>query len=105
MAMSLGFATVHNDGTVSQNGVIGRFYDEIIAPIAGVIPAGVAGIPLKQAVASQATIMGTVVFEILTIDARAEISPENTGLQRMPASTAENTDCKGPSDFKYLSIV
>lgn len=105
MAMTLGAASVDVFGVVTKSGVIGRCYDEIVVPVAGVIPAGAAGVPLKQAIINQATAMGTTIYKILTLDAAAKVDTTSTGLQRMPASTAENTDTKGPSVDKFLSIV
>ena len=105
MAMTLGSASVADDHTVNKSGVIGKFYDQILASIPGGVPMSAGGLAIKRAIAKQATIQGTVLYSVLTQDARARITQEDIGLQRMPASTTENTNCKGPSENKYLTIV
>jgi hypothetical protein len=106
MTMILGSITVDDKtGAVTKSGVVGRCFDEIYAPVASVIPTGEAGVRLKLAIARNATSMGTVIFKILTEDARAVISKDSDGVQRMPASTAENTVTKPPASDKFLPIV
>lgn len=109
MAMTLGSASVANDGTVTKSGVIGRCYDELYASAAasfqGGFPSGAIGTSFKTAIAKQATSQGTAMYNVLTMDATAKIATSTTGLQRMPASTAENTDTKAPSADKFLPIV
>ena len=110
MAMSLGEATVEPDGSVTKSGVIGRFYDNIAAAvvttIGGPIPSTAAGTNIKKAIASQATIQGTSLFDTLTTEAQAKIDASASGLQRMPSSTAVNTPCNGPGgEGKFLPIV
>jgi hypothetical protein len=109
MAMIIGSASVDDDGNVTKSGVIGRCYDEIYANTAtniqGGFPSGATGTTFKRAIATQATNLGTALFKVLTLDAQAKITTATSGLQRMPASTAENTDTKAPSGDKFLSIV
>jgi hypothetical protein len=109
MAMILGSATVDNNGNVTKSGVVGRCYDEIFAStsasIPGGFPSGATGTTFKRAIASQATNMGTALYKVLTIDAQVKIGTSVSGLQRMPASTAEDTDTKAPSLDKFLPIV
>jgi hypothetical protein len=107
--MILGSATVDDNGNVMKSGVIGRCYDEIFANtsanIQGGFPSGATGTTFKRAIATQATNLGTALFKVLTFDAQAKIDTASSGLQRMPASTSENTDTKAPTTDKFLSIV
>lgn len=109
MAMTLGSASVDGNGNVTKSGVIGRCYDELYASAAasfqGGFPAGAIGTSFKTAIAKQATSLGTALYNTLTIDAQTKIATTDTGLQRMPASTAENTDTKAPLADKFLPIV
>jgi hypothetical protein len=109
MAMTLGSASVDDAGVVTKSGVIGRFYDQLyasaLASIPGGWPAGAVGLSLKRAIATNATNQGTILYTVLTSDAQAKITTSNSGLQRMPASTSENTDTKAPSGDKFLAIV
>lgn len=109
MAMTLGSASVDDVGVVTKSGVIGRFYDQLyasaLASIPGGWPSGDIGLRLKRAIATNATNQGTVLHTVLTSDAQAKIATSSSGLQRMPASTAEDTDAKAPSVDKFLSIV
>lgn len=109
MAMTLGEATVDGNGNVTKSGVIGRCYDELYASAAarfqGGFPSGATGTAFKTAIAKQATVQGTSLYNVLTMDAEAKIATTVPGLQRMPASTTENTDTKAPSADKFLPIV
>lgn len=109
MAMTLGVASVALNGTVTKSGVIGRCYDEIYASVAasfeGGFPSGDTGTAFKVGIAKQATSQGTAMFKVLTMDAEAKIATSAIGLQRMPATTTENTNTKAPSVDKFLPIV
>lgn len=105
MPMTLGSITVANDGSVTKSGVVGRCYDELLAALTVTLPTGAAGAVFKRQLAGQATAQARALYDTLTIDAKTRVTQEDNGLQRIPASTAENTPCKGPAETRFLTIV
>jgi hypothetical protein len=110
MAMTLGSVTVNQStGAVTKSGVVGRFFDQILAAAAvqfgGSFPTGPTGIAFKNAIASQATVQGTALFNVLTLDASAKIADGTGGLQKTPNPNNANTSTLGPSGDKFLPIV
>ena len=74
-------------------------------PYSAVLPIGPSSVPRKLAQKRIVVTLCTYIRTLLLSRATAEITTSATGLQRMPASTVENTECKAPSVAKYLSIV
>lgn len=109
MAMTLGEATVDENGNVTKSGVIGRCYDAIYAQTAAAIPggfpSGATGTTFKRAIAGQAIAQGTALFNVLVNDAQAAIRTSDSALQRTPNPNGPNAPTQGPETTKYLSIV
>lgn len=110
--LALGSVTVAADGTVTKSGECEIVYDLLYATVTATaadlgvaLPTGPDSVAAKRAIGRQATVLATYVYNALTTRATAKIATTSTGLQRMPASTAENTDCKAPGTDKFLAIV
>lgn len=104
MALTLGSVTVDTDGTVTKSGECGTLYDLLV----GTFPPPSqenGGAAVNANMAKLATVLAGYTHGLLTARARVKVATTDTGLQRMPASTAENTDTKGPSGDKLLVIV
>ncbi len=116
MALTVGALAVSAGGTVSGSGAARALHDLMMAAYdQAIIDAGVVDNPPGTiATARLAVSIGNVpvclmfatwmVTEITT-NAKAQITTGDAGLQRMPASTTEDTECKAPAAPKLLSIV
>jgi hypothetical protein len=108
MPLSIGAVSIADNHAVTKSGLAGRVYELVVllaAKMGGSIPEDANGLVLKRAQADFALVLATVLFNVLTIDARAKISSEASGLQRIPSSTALNTNCNPPGVDKFLPIV
>lgn len=112
MALTLGSVTVSDAGVVTKSGECETLYDLLYADVLSSMaevgaqpPTGPASAALKRGIARSATTIATYVHGLLTSRAKARIATTDSGLQRMPASTAEDTNTKGPAAEKLLSIV
>lgn len=109
---ALGSISIAADGSVTKSGECEVVWDLLeadavaaAAEFSAVLPTGPESVKRKKAQARQATTLATYVRTILTSRAQAEITTGASGLQRMPASTAEDTDTKAPGASKFLSII
>ncbi len=109
---ALGSVSVAADGTVTKSGECEVVYDLLHADAAAAasdahatLPVGSESVGYKTALARMATTIATYVHAALTTRAQAKITTSDAGIQRMPASTVENTECKAPSTDKFISIV
>ncbi len=91
-----------------------RLYDRLMLEFdtqsAGVVddPVGTAAkvrIAAQKGQARLANIFANWLVVEMTGHATAKISTTDVGLQRMPAATTEDTECKAPSVDKFLVIV
>lgn len=111
MALTIGSVTVDEDGVATGSGEAKALYDILALRAAAKIAESEYEAPPEavaaslQGVAELATDLATYFVQALTLRAKAAITTGDAGLQRMPASTAENTDTKAPSAQKLLSIV
>lgn len=112
MALTLGSVSVAADGIVTKSGECATLYDLLIADVetatieaGAAMPTGPASAGIKRNMARLATTMATYCHGLLTARATVKISTTDSGLQRMPASTVEDTACKAPSTDKFLPIV
>ena len=112
--MAAGNVTVEDDGEVSAStGAAGRLFvvlrasvdasraDFDLPPLADTEDDA----PVLKSLAGQANAFASWLVAELTAQTTALVSTSTTGLQRMPASTAENTDTKAPSANKSLALV
>lgn len=112
MALTAGSVTVADDGSVTKSGAAGRLYDILLARAVAdatsfqqTLPSGAAGARVRRSIGNMATDIATWMVTELTTNARARITTSDVGLQRMPASTAEDTNCKAPATEKLLGII
>lgn len=110
--LALGSISIAADGTVTKSGECEVVWDLLeadavtsVAEFGKALPTGPKSVPRKKAQARLATTIATYVRTLITARAQAEIRTSASGLQRMPASTAEDTDTKAPAAAKYLSII
>lgn len=110
--LALGSISVAASGTVTKSGECEVLWDLLeadavtaAAELGTVLPTGPTSVRRKKAQARLATTMATYFRTALTARAQAEITAAASGLQRMPASTTEDTDTKAPAASKYLSII
>lgn len=110
--LALGSISIAANGTVTKSGECEVVWDLLeadavaaTAEFGAVLPTGPMSVRRKKAQARQATMLATYVRTILTVRAQAEITSSASGLQRMPASTVEDTNTKAPLTSKFLSIV
>jgi hypothetical protein len=126
MSMTQGTCTVAEDGTVTKSGAAGAVYDALLAdflarkfPSTGPdgkptksgmsIPAGAAGVQIKEGLAAQARAIAAI---IPYITANAEVavtivhtSPDGAGLQYVPSSVTGGVavPCDPPSADRHLA--
>lgn len=111
MALTLGSVSVADNGIVTKSGCTGRLYDELAAlagaELPGGIPAGSDGVPIKRAQAKLATTLAQWFYTEITTIITAKIPAGDPGasLQRTPNPNDPDTDTKGPSVDKFLSLV
>lgn len=110
--MAAGSVTIADDGTASGTGAALRLYNLLVASAttaaeaAGVpFPTGADAAKSLRAVANMANDFSSWLVTELTTQTAAAITTGTAGLQRMPASTAENTDTKAPATTKSLALV
>lgn len=107
MAMAAGSVTIAGDGTETKSDMAEAIYDAIklsFTDCGYAIPAGAAGVPIKQKLAYSANRWATALVVYITGHAVANIpaSPAGDGLQR--DADGANPDCLGPAAGKTLSI-
>ena len=111
MPLTVGSVTIDSTGGVTKSDATGRLYDKMIARMTASyaaagsqFPTGAASVPLKQGVADMANDFADWIISEIQNHALVRVTVETTdsGLQRMPASTTEDTNCKGPSVAKSL---
>jgi hypothetical protein len=112
MALTLGSVSVADDGIVTKSGERGTLYDLLyadavtVAAESGVsLPSGENSVATKKALARLATTIAGYTYALLTERAQVKVATTDAGIQRVPASTAEDTACKAPATDKFLSIV
>lgn len=110
--LALGSISIAADGTVTKTGECEVVWDLLeadavsaAAEFGKALPTGPTSVRRKKAQARFATTIASYVRTLITARAQAEITSSASGLQRMPASTAEDTDTKAPAASKYLSII
>ncbi len=114
MALTAGTVTITDAGGETKSGAAGRLYDLLMAEfdsqIADVVdePVGTVAqvrIAAQKGQARIAVLMGSWLVAEITGYATAKITTAQAGLQRMPAATTEDTECKAPVADKFLVIV
>jgi hypothetical protein len=110
MALIIGSVTVDENGDVTGTGLSKRLIDELLGMTAfASMLNDLAGDERKatmvQGMADFATAIATGVINEITANAEVTVtvSASDAGLQRMPASTTEDTPCKAPADSVELS--
>lgn len=107
--MAAGTVTIDGDGNASGSGASRRLYDLMLAraqtQAGDDFPEGEDSVPVKEGIASLANDLGSWLVTELQSHCAASVSTSLSGLQRMPASTAENTDTKAPGTTKTIPLV
>ncbi len=102
MAMTTGSVTIDENGDPSGSGCARELYDDYVPKLG--IPVGTTGAASKQQIADLCNSLAKIVDHVKTnAEVTVKVSTSDTELQRMPASTAENTPTKGPNVLKTLS--
>jgi hypothetical protein len=114
MALTAGNVSVSDDGSEVKAGAAGRLYDALMADfdlaMATVVddPVGTVAtvrIAAQKGQAKIANVIGQWMVAEITTYATAKITTAQAGLQRLPAVTTEDTECKAPVADKFLVIV
>jgi hypothetical protein len=109
--MAAGTVTIAEDGTVSGTGASRRLFDILEASMEAAltaadidIPTGEDAVSSLQSLADMANDFGSWLYTELTSHTLASVGTSLSGLQRMPAVTTENTDCKAPGTTKTIPL-
>ncbi len=110
--MAAGTVVISDAGAeTSKTGAAGRLYDLLKAATDAKLAelgedplTGEEAAPAMQGIAATANAMASWLVNELTVKTVATITTSQAGLQRMPASTAENTETKAPAALKSLVL-
>ncbi len=112
MALLAGTVTIADDGTPTTSGAAGALYTLLqsaaalaAARLNTTLPTGPDSVAANRGLADVANAFSSWLVTEMTTNARAKITTADVALQRMPASTAEDTPTKGPGVDKLLAIV
>ena len=110
MALTIGSVTVDENGDVTGTGLSKRLIDEFLgmtafASMLDDLSGDDRKATLVQGMADMATAIATGVIDEIQANAEVTVtvSSGDAGLQRMPASTTEDTPCKAPADSIELA--
>lgn len=112
MPLSAGTVTIADDGAVTSSGAAGALFTLLqnaaslaAARLNTTLPTGPDSVAASRGLADVANAFSSWLVTEMTTNARAIVRTTDVALQRMPASTAEDTPTKAPNADKYLVIV